>query len=284
MLKSLLGIAPKQEPDGSFRPSKLALKLSTSDVSNFERAPQGTYQGPRTKILVIFTEQKNMTMKNGLQFSTGNHPVEALVPMLHLKDAGFEFVVATPTGKPVAMEMWAMPQADKEVLGLYESLRLQLGQPAPLGEVVDTFLDEVGSYAAVFVPGGHGAMLGIPEDPNVGTVLRWAHENDLFTISLCHGPGSFLATALDGHEFIYGGYKMAVFPDSVDKITPKIGYLPGHMPWRLGEELSKRGVTLVNSKADDTCCVHRNLITGASPLAANELGKVAVATLLKQLM
>ena len=283
MLRSLLGIAPKQEPDGSFSPSKVALKLSTSDVSDFERVSYPAYRGKRSKILVIFTEQKNMKMQNGKEFSTGNHPVEALLPMLHLRDAGFEFEVATPTGKPVVFEMWAMPRGDTEVVAIYEDLKSRFEHPTPLQDVVAGFQDEIDTYAAVFVPGGHGAMLGIPEDPNVGTVLRWAHEGDLFTISLCHGPGSFLATTLQGHDFIYSGYDMAVFPDSVDKMTPKIGYLPGPMPWRLGERLQQLGANLVNEKADATCCVDRRLITGASPLAANGLGKLAATTLLDQL-
>jgi molecular chaperone Hsp31 and glyoxalase 3 len=166
---------------------------------------------------------------------------------------------------------------------MYEQLKPRLESPRALAEVVDGFLGELSSYAAVFVPGGHGAMLGIPEDRNVGTLLRWAHENDLFTISLCHGPGSFLATSLDGHEFLYKGYEMAVFPDSVDKMTPKIGYLPGHMPWRLGEKLEALGAKIVNTKGDDTCHVDRKLITGASPLAANALGKLSATTLLGQL-
>ena len=126
-------------------------------------------------------------------------------------------------------------------------------------------------------------MLGIPEDPNVGTVLRWAHDNDLYTISLCHGPGSFLATALDGNEFLYGGYNMAVFPDSVDKQTPMVGYLPGHMPWQLEAQLVALGATVVNASNDKTCCVDRHLITGASNLAANDLGKLAATTLLEHL-
>lgn len=283
MLKSLLGIAPKQEADGSFRPSKLALKLSTSKVSDFERVPGPSYQGSRTKILVIFTEEKNMTMQNGKEFSTGNHPIEALVPMLHLRDAGFDFEIATLTGKPAVFEMWAMPQEDKEVLGIYEALKPSFDSPTPLSDVVAGFLENIESYAAVFVPGGHGAMLGIPENSNVGTILRLAHEHELFTISLCHGPGSFLATTLDEHKFLYSGYKMAVFPDSVDKMTPKIGYLPGAMPWQLGAKLEELGATIVNEKADKTCHVDRRLITGASPQAANELGKLAVTTLLEQL-
>lgn len=283
MFKSFLGIAPKQESDGSFSPSKLALKLSTSSVSDFERVSYAAYQGKRSKILVIFTEQKNMKMQNGKEFSTGNHPVEALLPMLHLRDAGFDFEIATPTGKPVVFEMWAMPREDKEVVGIYEDLKSSFENPTSLQDVVDGFMDKIGSYAAVFVPGGHGAMLGIPEDPKVGTLLRWAHENDLFTISLCHGPGSFLATTLEGNEFLYSGYNMAVFPDSVDKMTPKIGYLPGPMPWRLGEKLEGLGAKIVNKKSDKTCCVDRRLITGASPLAANDLGKLAATTLLEQL-
>ena len=283
MLKSLFGIAPKQEPDGSFSPSKLALKLSTSNISDFEPISYAAYQGKRSKILVIFTERKNMTMQNGKEFSTGNHPVESLLPMLHLRNAGFEFEIATPTGKPVVFEMWAMPRDDKAVMGIYEELKSSFENPTTLQEVVDHSLNKSASYAAVFVPGGHGAMLGIPEDPNVGTLLRWAHKNELFTISLCHGPGSFLATTLEGHAFLYSGYNMAVFPDSVDKQTPMIGYMPGHMPWRLGEKLTKLGANIVNTKSDKTCCVDRHLITGASPLAANDLGKLAATTLLDRL-
>ena len=124
MLRSLFGIAPQREPDGSFRPSKLALKLATSDVSNFEPVTYERYQGTRPTILAVFTEQKNMEMQNGKAFSTGNHPVEALVPMLHLRDAGFEFEIVTPTGKPVVFEMWAMPENDAAVAGVTEPISL----------------------------------------------------------------------------------------------------------------------------------------------------------------
>jgi molecular chaperone Hsp31 and glyoxalase 3 len=40
---------------------------------------------------------------------------------------------------------------------------------------------------------------------------------------------------------------------------------------------------MVNKKADKTVCLDRKLITGASPLASNELGKLAASTLLKEL-
>jgi len=224
-----------------------------------------------------------LKMKNGKLFSTGNHPVEALLPMLHLKNAGFDFEIATPTGQPVVFEMWAFPEEDKYVKAIYNELKPKFEKPAKLTDFITNSFNDTASYASVFIPGGHGAMLGIPEDKNVGKILNWAHENDLFTITLCHGPGALLSTTLNNEPFLYEGYKMAVFPDSVDDKTPIIGYLPGKMPYGLSQKLKSLGANIVNSKSDKTVVLDRKLITGASPLAANELGKLAVKTLLQEL-
>ena len=283
MLRKLLGIAPKQEPDGSYSPSKIALKFATSDKTDFESIDYTPYKGKRKKILVIFTDKKNMEMQNGKLFSTGNHPVETLLPMLHLEKAGFEFDIATPTGQPVVLEMWAFPKDDAAVKEIYDKYKSTFEHPRSLQDFVDTSFSNHEAFAAVFVPGGHGAMLGLPDDANVDKALRWAHDNGLYTITLCHGPASLLATTLDQQDFLYTGYNMAVFPDSVDEMTPKIGYLPGKVPWGLSEKLNSLGVNLVNTKADNTVCLDRKLVSGASPLAANALGKLATNTLLDQL-
>tara|TARA_R110002050_G_scaffold195593_2_gene330489 strand:+ start:28888 stop:29790 length:903 start_codon:yes stop_codon:yes gene_type:complete len=274
---------PKLESDGSYTPSSLALTLGTVSKTDFEDIEYTKYKGTKSKVLVIFTEQKNLEMKNGKMFSTGNHPVEALVPMLHLKNAGFDFEIVTPTGKPVVFEMWAFPEEDENVKAIYNAYKSRFEHPQKLTDFVHNSFADFDSYAAVFVPGGHGAMNGIPQDKNVGKVLEWANQNDLFTITLCHGPGSLLATTLDHQEFLYKGYKMAVFPDEVDEMTPAIGYLPGHMTSGLSEKLKGLGAIIVNTESDNTVCRDRKLITGASPLASNELGKLAVKTLLEEL-
>jgi len=283
MIKKLLGIAPKQESDGSYSPSKLALKMGVPDKTDFENISYQKYKGKKNKILVICTEEKNLKMKNGKFFSTGNHPVESLVPMLHLKSAGFEFEIATPTGKPAVFEMWAFPEKDEQVKGIYQDYKAKFKKPLSLTDFISRSFNQSEKYAAVFIPGGHGAMIGIPEDKNVDTILRWAHENELFTISLCHGPGAFLSTTLNNKKFLYEGYNIAVFPDSVDNQTPMIGYLPGKMPYGLSEKLKSLGANLMNTKMDKTVCVDRKLITGASPLASNELGKLAATELLKRI-
>ena len=280
MLKKILGFAPKLESDGSYSPSKMALKMGVSDKTDFENISYQKYNGGKSKVLIIFTEEKNLKMKNGKFFSTGNHPVEALLPMLHLKNAGFEFVIATPTGKPVVFEMWAFPKKDEYVKAIYKEFKSNFDKPINVSDFINTSLEHADSYSAVFVPGGHGAMISIPTDENVGKILRWANENNLFTISLCHGPGAFLATTLNNQKFLYEGYKMAVFPDAIDNKTPMFGYLPGKMAYGLSEKLKSLGVKLMNTKMDKTVCLDRKLITGSSPLASNELGKLAAKTLL----
>ena len=61
-----------------------------------------------------------------------------------------------------------------------------------------------------------------------------------------------------------------------------IGYTPGKMPWIYGEKLNKLGVTIINKEADNTVNIDRKLITGASPQAANDFGKLAANELLKE--
>jgi molecular chaperone Hsp31 and glyoxalase 3 len=228
---------------------------------------------------MVCTEERNMVMANGKKFSTGNHPVEMGLPMLHLLNAGFEIDIVTPTGAPAKIEMWAMPDDDEDVTKLYRDFADAFENPGSLADLVENSMTDDAPYIAVYLPGGHGAMLGLPNNPDLGKLLRWANDRDLYTMAICHGSAALLA-ANDDSDFIYDGYKIAAFPDAVDKQTPMIGYMPGHMPWKFGEKLNELGVTIVNRKADDTCFLDRRLISGASPKAANGFGRLAANTLI----
>jgi molecular chaperone Hsp31 and glyoxalase 3 len=126
MIKKLLGIAPTLTDDGVFSPSRLALKLATSSKTDFDGTVyQNSYKGGKLKVLMVCTEERNMTMANGKKFSTGNHPVEMLVPMLHFKNAGFDIDIFTPTGKSVKIEMWAMPEKGENLKTIYSEYKEQ---------------------------------------------------------------------------------------------------------------------------------------------------------------
>lgn len=283
LLRKLFKAAPTPTHDGAFSPSPLALKLATSPTTDYDGgAYRNPYRGGKLRVLMVCAEERNMVMANGKKFSTGNHPVEMGLPMLHLLNAGFEIDVVTPTGGPAKIEMWAMPEKDKAVTTLFKEFASKFERPGNLSEFVKKSMTDDAPYIGVFIPGGHGAMLGLPDNSDLGKLLRWAHEKDLYTLSICHGPSALLAAHDSSSKgaFLYDGYKIAAFPDAVDKQTPMIGYMPGHMPWYFGEKLTALGVTIANKKADGSCEIDRKLITGASPKAANRFGRLAAETLL----
>ncbi|HFK5510805.1 TPA: glyoxalase III HchA [Elizabethkingia anophelis] len=284
MFRKLLGLSPQLAEDGSYSPSPFSLRMATSKKTDYRPLKYDNPNNDKSrKILMLCTEQNHLPMTNGKLFSTGNHPVEMMVPMLHLKNAGFDFDIFTPTGKPVKIEMWAMPTEDKNVISIYESYKNEFANSKSLADFASANFTNGSNYIAIFIPGGHGAMLGLPEDINVGKLLKWAYNKDLFNLIICHGPAALLSAKPENENdtFIFKGYNIAAFPDSMDRQTPLIGYMPGQLTWFYGEKLKKLGMSFVNKKADKTCFADRKLITGASPKSANEFGKLAATKLLE---
>lgn len=275
---------PDPAQEGAFFPSPYSLSQFTSPKSNLSDAEYpNAYTGGRWKVLVLGADERYLLTDNGSFFSTGNHPVETLLPMYHLDKAGFGFDIATLSGNPMKFEYWAMPSEDEAVQVLYDKYRDQFRQPKKLSDVIDNALGEDSDYIAVFIPGGHGALIGLPESTEVKRLLEWARQHDKFTISLCHGPAAFLAAGI-GHasqDNIYSGYRICAFPDAMDAKTPDIGYMPGHLTWAFGEKLTAMGVEIVNTDISGQVIRDRDLLTGDSPLAGNALGKLAADTLLE---
>lgn len=287
MTEQALSRTPTADPAeyNAFFPSAYSLSQFTSPKSNLSGAdyPQ-KYTGKTRKILVIAADERYLLLENGSMFSTGNHPVETLLPMYHLDQAGFEFEIATVSGNPAKFEFWAMPNEDEQVRYIYEKYLPRFRQPKALQTVIEQQLGEDSEFAAVFIPGGHGALIGIPFSQAVKQVLLWAHQQDKFVISLCHGPAGLLAAGIgeDQNSYIYSGYKICAFPDAADKQTPDIGYMPSQLAWFFGEKLTALGVEIVNQDITGQCIQDRKLITGDSPYAANEIGKLSAQALLKE--
>ena len=283
MFRKLFGLAATLEKDNDgigYEPSPFSKLLAIDSKTDYTKIDFGkTYDKGDKKVLVICTEQRYMTMENGKKFSSGNHPVELVQPIMHLQNAGFDFDVVTPTGKPACIEMWALPRKDQIVLDFfYNTAKPKLDHPLSLVELMkDT--KKLEQYVLFFTPGGQGAMLGLPDDDNLGKLLEYVKKNDHYLMCVCHGPASFLACQADPHP--YSGYKLACFPDSIDKQTPMIGYLPGVQTWYYGERLIERGMKIMNTAADDMVVEDRKLLSGSSPKALQKLGKLASERLLE---
>ena len=152
-----------------------------------------------------------MKMRNGKYFSTGNHPVEMLVPMLHMEKAGLSIDVVTPSGKPVKIETWALPRDDEKVMDIYDRYKSKFKDPGSFSEVLQDNNENLSRYRALFIPGGHGAMLGLPESPELGKIIYWMVKNDKFLLSICHGPAAFLSASIGREESPFKGYSLVAW-------------------------------------------------------------------------
>ncbi|KAF4816499.1 Protein/nucleic acid deglycase HchA [Colletotrichum tropicale] len=280
---------PDQAEDDAWFPSPFSLTQYTAPKTDFDGANYpNAYKGGKWKVLLIATQERYLKMAGGEFFSTGNHPVEMLLPMVHLDAAGFDIDIATISGDPVKFEMWAFPKEDEAVKGIYEKYKQKIRNPLNLEEVWGNGFSADTPYIAVFIPGGHGVLNGVPDSATVGNILRWAHQNERYYITLCHGPASMLAADVGkpaGSKFIYDGYEIVVFPDSLDSgANIDIGYIPGKMEWLVGDRLRKLGVKTLNEGITGQTHQDRYLLTGDSPLASNNLGKLAAGVLLKDVV
>jgi molecular chaperone Hsp31 and glyoxalase 3 len=274
---------PDPAEDNAFFPSPYSLSQYTSPKTDFDGVRhKGAYTEGRWKVLMIAAEERYVLLENGRMFSTGNHPVEMLLPAHHMMEAGFDVDVATVQGYPAKLELWAVPKEDEAVRAAYEALKPQLKRPRRLSDVVADGLGGRSDYLAVFIPGGHGAVVGLPDSEAVGRTLDWALANDRFVVTLCHGPASLLAASLGKDESPFKGYSVCVFPDALDEgPNLEIGYLPGRLPWLVADLLGKQGLNVVNDDMTGRTLRDRKLLTGDSPLASHALGLLAADALVE---
>lgn len=130
---------------------------SKSDLADTDYAD--AYQGRRWKILLIGADERYLPTGNDSLFSTGNHPIETLLPMYHMDKAGFDFGIATLSGNPIKVEWWAFPQEDAEIQRIHAKYQNRFVQPQKLADVIADKLSADSDYIAVFIPGGHGALI-----------------------------------------------------------------------------------------------------------------------------
>jgi putative intracellular protease/amidase len=189
----------------------------------------------KRKILVLVSSGHGLPLKDGKVYNgAGYYLNELTVPVRALMAEGYEITFANPKGNTPQLDVnSAVPDffgGDKAKLEEYLKFRdslTGLKNPNRISDVIASGLDQ---YDAVFVPGGHGPMMDLLDDPGAGTVMRHFHETSKPTAVLCHGPISLLSALPNAKEvvaalsagdaagarakaqgWIYSGYKMTIF-------------------------------------------------------------------------
>lgn len=63
-------------------------------------------------------------------------------------------------------------------------------------------------FAAVYIPGGHGACVDLPEDESVQQFLSAMFDAGKVVSSVCHGPCAFANVKLSSGEYMVQGKKV----------------------------------------------------------------------------
>ena len=134
--------------------------------------------------------------------------------------------------------------------------------PVALSSLTDA---EMGEFDAVFAPGGHGPMVDLSDNPDVGRLLLALHRKRAPIAALCHGPAALLSAPerADG-QWLFDGYRMTSFTDEEEDQT-EAGLLG--MAWLLDVALKNAGAVFDDGPSAwiSHVVVDRNLITGQNP-------------------
>lgn len=148
--------------------------------------------------------------------------------------------------------------------------------PRNLSEMSD---EEIAGFDALFVPGGHGPMVDMADNPDVCRVLGILHDKSAPIASLCHGP-AMLLSAPPSHDgtWLFDGYRMTAFTDEEEVQTP-----PGllGMQWLLEAALRNAGAVFDDGRQAwaSHVVVDRNLITAQNPDSADAAAEAVIKVL-----
>jgi putative intracellular protease/amidase len=135
-------------------------------------------------------------------------------------------------------------------------------RPVALSALTDAELE---TFDAVFAPGGHGPMVDLADNPDVGRLLTALQRKRAPIAALCHGPAILLSAPerADG-LWLFDGYRMTSFTDEEEDQT-EAGLLG--MEWLLDNALKNAGAVFDDGPSAwvSHVVVDRNLITGQNP-------------------
>ncbi|KAJ5467297.1 ThiJ/PfpI [Penicillium sp. IBT 31633x] len=242
---------------------------------------------PSKKVLIILSDAHSFPLRKTTGTDAGkvvDQPSgfflhELAKPLHKILAAGHEVTFASPKGLPPA------PDPNSESLlafasnfyerqqenQLIERMKRENGfnTPRPFHTISD---DELTSFAAVFIPGGHAPLRDLGADADLGRILRYFHEENKPTAVICHGPYALLSTKLAGDgSFVYEGYNITSWSDAEEKMMEKLW---GGEVEKVESALRNEGAVMVEGVAEKAggTTLHRELVSGGNPLAANSLG------------
>ncbi|KAL4919174.1 class I glutamine amidotransferase-like protein [Aspergillus aurantiobrunneus] len=242
---------------------------------------------PSKKVLIILSDANAFPLKKStgeggsktVDQPSGFFLMELAKPLQKLLDAGHEVTFASPKGQeptpdPNSESLVAFAgnfyerRRENELL---ERMKRENGftRPRTLSSISN---DELSTFAGVFIPGGHAPLTDLGDNKELGRILQFFHGENKPTAAICHGPYALLSTKQSGDgTFAYKGYKITCWSDAEERVMETL--LRGEVE-KVESALRNEGAEMVEGAGEKVgqTTLHRELLTGGNPLAADELG------------
>lgn len=236
------------------------------------------------KILMVLTQANELSLKGGGKHLTGAWAEEFALPYKRLKEEGYEIDIATIEGKPVTFDPLSLDPEFLKSLNMDPEIAVEssktikeagekLQSPLKLEDLVkDQNWEKIKQYKGIFIPGGHGVMEDLANSKAMGELLVEAHNNNIPTGAVCHGPCALLKAFDSNGNWIYKGYKITGFTNTEE--DQDLGVLGGEPLFRQETELRKLGADFIPGKPWTSHVVRDcELITGQNPQSSKEIAE-----------
>lgn len=216
-------------------------------------------------ILMIVTSHDRIdeTHRTGLWFE------EFAVPYTKFRREGYSVTVASPRGgdTPIdanSLEGYQATHENEEAMAALRGTRRLDAEVTAEG------------FDAVFLPGGHGTMFDLPDNPHVQRLIREFAQADKVIASVCHGPACLVGVMLEENVPFVRGRRVTAFTDSEERAVQ----LDQAMPFLLEQRLREQGAEFATA-ADwaDNIVVDGRLVTGQNPQSSGSAADAVIGLL-----
>ena len=211
------------------------------------------------KILIATTSADSL----GPEHPTGTWLEEFAVPFNAFHASGAEITVASPRGGVTPIDPKTAPNEDqqrewKEALAALQSTHR-------LSEM------NADDFDALFVPGGHGPMMDLTNDPDVLRLLTAFDRSGKVIGAVCHGPAALVNAVGGNGQPLIAGRRVTGFTNNEEKLVK----LDQVVPFLLEDELKRHGAHFEGTPIPFAPHIVRdgNLITGQNPASSKEISE-----------
>jgi putative intracellular protease/amidase len=228
------------------------------------------------KVLFVMTAADHWTLSDGSLHPTGFWAEEFVAPYEEFTNAGYDVVVATPGGKVPVVDEGSLAADANGGQDKADAVAAKVKSNPALDQPISLDTVDLGEYAAVFYPGGHGPMEDLAVDEVSGRLLTEAIDSGRPLGVVCHAPAAMLAAKRSDGSFTFAGYRAAGFSNAEETQAG----LAEKAPWLLQDRLVDLGVDYQEGEPwAPKVVVDRNLYTGQNPASSAPLAQRILADL-----